>query len=48
MSIKDILVHVDPSHGCKGRLHLAVQLARKFDAYLTGVGRKSPPRRIGS
>jgi nucleotide-binding universal stress UspA family protein len=37
MLIKDILVHVDVSPEFDPRLHLAIQLARRFDAYVTGV-----------
>lgn len=37
MSLKDILVHVDPSRHCKTRLQTAARLAGRFKAYLTGV-----------
>ena len=37
MAIKDILVHVDASPAFDPRLHLAIGLARRFDAYVTGV-----------
>jgi nucleotide-binding universal stress UspA family protein len=37
MLIKDILVHVEVSPAFDPRLHLAIQLARRFDAYVTGV-----------
>jgi nucleotide-binding universal stress UspA family protein len=37
VAIKDILVHVDASPLFDSRLHLAIQLARRFDAYLTAV-----------
>jgi len=37
MSLKDILVHVDPSRHCKTRLQAAAGLARRFKAHLTGV-----------
>jgi nucleotide-binding universal stress UspA family protein len=36
--IKDILVHVDTTPACRARVWLAVRLARRFDAYLLGVG----------
>ena len=38
MSISDILVHVDTSPGCRMRLWIAIQLARRFKAYLVAVG----------
>lgn len=37
MTIKDILVHIDTSPSCGGRLELAAALARRFDAYLVGA-----------
>src|SRR5260221_8001689 len=37
MAIKDILVHVDASPAFDPRLHLAIGLARRFDAYVTAV-----------
>jgi nucleotide-binding universal stress UspA family protein len=36
--IRSILVHVEPSPQVSPRLHVAVDLARKFDATLHGVG----------
>jgi nucleotide-binding universal stress UspA family protein len=38
MSIVDILVYLDTSVACGDRMALAALLARRFDAYLTGVG----------
>jgi nucleotide-binding universal stress UspA family protein len=38
MSIKDILVHVDTSQAADVRLRVAADLARRFDAYLLGIG----------
>jgi nucleotide-binding universal stress UspA family protein len=37
MTIKDILVHVDTSLTCPGRLKLAIGLAQRFDAALCGI-----------
>ncbi|MGO8865374.1 MAG: universal stress protein [Alphaproteobacteria bacterium] len=37
MSYKDLLVHVDASPQCKARLAVAANLARRFDAHLTGL-----------
>ncbi|MFO1351682.1 MAG: universal stress protein [Gammaproteobacteria bacterium] len=37
MTIKDILVHVDRRATCAERLAAAVELARRFDAHLTGL-----------
>lgn len=37
MSYKDILVHLDSSPACAGRIELGINLARKFDARLTGL-----------
>jgi nucleotide-binding universal stress UspA family protein len=37
MPFKDLLVHVDSSRHCKRRVELATTLARRFDAYLTGL-----------
>lgn len=37
MSYKDILVHLDSSPACETRIDFGVQLARKFDARLTGL-----------
>ncbi|UKJ76479.1 universal stress protein [Azospirillum brasilense] len=38
MSIKDILVHVDPAPVSAGRLHLVADLARRYGAHMIGVG----------
>jgi nucleotide-binding universal stress UspA family protein len=38
MSIADILVYLDISPACSHRMALASTLARRFDAYLTGIG----------
>lgn len=37
MSYKDLLVHIDSSEHCNARLALAVALARRFDAHLSGL-----------
>jgi nucleotide-binding universal stress UspA family protein len=37
MSYKDLLVHVDSSENCAERLALAVALARRFGAHLSGL-----------
>ena len=37
MSFKDILVHVDSSPRCAERVMVAANLARQFDAHLTGL-----------
>lgn len=37
MPLRDILVHVDSSAACKTRLELAVKLAHRHDAHLTGI-----------
>jgi nucleotide-binding universal stress UspA family protein len=37
MAYKDLLVHVDSSSHCAARLALAVTLARRFGAHLTGL-----------
>lgn len=37
MAIGDILVHVDNSRSMPGRVHAAVELARRHDAHLTGL-----------
>lgn len=37
MEFKNILVHLDHSSGCNNRLDIAFELARKFDAQLTGL-----------
>ncbi|MGE5203604.1 MAG: universal stress protein [Acidobacteriota bacterium] len=37
MSLKDILVHVDPSRHCKTRLEAAAGLAKRSKAHLTGL-----------
>jgi nucleotide-binding universal stress UspA family protein len=38
MSITDILVYIDTSPACDARIELAANLARRFDAALTGIG----------
>ena len=37
MGFKDILVHIDNTPRCATRLKLAVKLAERYDAYLTGI-----------
>ncbi|MDX1431464.1 MAG: universal stress protein [Gammaproteobacteria bacterium] len=37
MSYKDILVHVDETKACDARLDVAVGLAERFEAHLTGI-----------
>ena len=37
MTYKEILVHVDRSEGCGARIGVAIGLAKKFDAHLTGL-----------
>ena len=37
MGLKDILVHVDDARGNEARLRLAIELARRNDAHLTGL-----------
>lgn len=37
VSIKDILVHVDPSPACEERVRLTMRLAHRFGAFVTGV-----------
>ena len=37
MTLKDILVHIDHAKGCGARLDLAVALATKHSARLTGL-----------
>jgi len=37
MGVKDLLVHVNVSKHCRGRLEIAAQLAKAFDAHLTGL-----------
>jgi len=37
MAYKDLLVHVDDSRACEGRVQAAVELAIAHDAHLTGV-----------
>lgn len=37
MSIRQLLVHLDTSPACEARLGLACELARRFDAHLTGL-----------
>jgi len=50
MKIKDILVHLDQSAACKGRVETAILLARQHDACLRGVyiytapGMKNPAK----
>jgi len=43
MPLKDILVHIDDSPQSVSRLQLAVELARKHQAHLTGLYVVSPP-----
>jgi nucleotide-binding universal stress UspA family protein len=38
LTIRDILVHVDTTPACRARIRLAAELARRFDAFLLGVG----------
>lgn len=48
MAWKHILVHLDPTARCRTRLQLAVDLARRHQARLTGVfARLAQPERIG-
>ncbi len=42
MSYKTILVHIDPGKHSAKRLEAAIQLARKYDAYLVGLYAFSP------
>jgi nucleotide-binding universal stress UspA family protein len=42
MTIKDIVVHVDDSRNHEERVNVAMELARRFDAHLTGVYVKTP------
>ena len=37
MDIKNILLHLDHSSGCRNRLETAFNLARDFDARITGL-----------
>ena len=37
MGLKDLLVHIDDARGSETRLRLAVELARRHDAHLTGL-----------
>jgi nucleotide-binding universal stress UspA family protein len=37
MSYKTLLVHLDSSHRAQARLEIALRLARRFDAHLTGL-----------
>lgn len=37
MGMKDLLVHVNVSKHCRGRLEIAARLAKTFDARLTGL-----------
>jgi nucleotide-binding universal stress UspA family protein len=43
MTLKDILVHVDATQAGRNRLQLAADLAKRFEAYLTGVFALPPP-----
>lgn len=43
MALKDILVHIDPSPQCAVRLGLAIGLARRYQAHLTGIFLTSHP-----
>ena len=43
MAMKDILVHIDPSPKCAVRLGLAIGLARRYRAHLTGLFLTSQP-----
>ena len=43
MAVKDILVHIDPSPKCAVRLGLAIGLARRYRAHLTGLFLTSHP-----
>ncbi len=43
MAIKDIIVHIDSSEGCPGRLQAAISLAQFHDAHLTGLYNIPPP-----
>jgi len=42
MSIKDIVVHVDGARNHEARTAVAIDLAKRFDAHLTGIYVKSP------
>lgn len=37
MEFKNILIHLDHSNGCRNRIEVAFDLARKFDARITGL-----------
>jgi nucleotide-binding universal stress UspA family protein len=37
MTFKNLLVHLDDSPGCAGRLAVAIDLARAYEAHLTGL-----------
>jgi nucleotide-binding universal stress UspA family protein len=37
VSIKDILVHIDPSDACAERVRLTIRIANRFGAFVTGV-----------
>jgi nucleotide-binding universal stress UspA family protein len=48
MSVKNLMVHLDPGKRTAARLKLAVALARKHGARLVGVfGQRAEPRRVG-
>lgn len=38
MTIKTVIVHVEPSDACEDRLRAAARLARRFDACVVGLG----------
>ena len=44
MALKDILVHIDPSPRCVVKLALAIRLARRYQAHLTGIFLTSHPQ----
>jgi nucleotide-binding universal stress UspA family protein len=41
--IRSILVHVDTSPACEERVRLAMRIARRFGAYVTGLSVVTPP-----
>lgn len=48
MSLRDILVHLDSSERCAERIHLAINLALRHGARLTGLfAQQSAPHRVG-
>jgi nucleotide-binding universal stress UspA family protein len=48
MSVKNLMVHLDPGKQTPARLKLAVALARKHAARLVGVfGQRAEPKRVG-